>query len=385
MQRPTSRQSPVRLWLNNVYRLGLKEISALARDPVLIGLMVFAFTFSIYSVAHGVRTEVRNAAIAVVDGDGSQLSRRIVQALQPPYFLKAQEIDRGTVEQGLDRGNFTFVLDLPPGLESDLSAGRRPAIGLAVDATAMTQAGIGTSYIAEIINREVTGFLGQRSRAVAPPVEVVIRAYFNPNLDSAWFMSVMQVVQNVTILSIILVGAAVIRERERGTIEHLLVMPVTASEIAAAKIWANGLVILAAVGLSLHVVVKLMLGVPVLGSTAVFLLAAAIYLFATTALGVLLATVANSMPQFGLMAIPCFVVMNLLSGATTPVESMPHIFQIVMKALPSTHFVAVSQAVLYRGAGLDIIWPQLLLIAAQGAAFLALALHRFKAMLARQS
>ena len=384
------RQSPgpnfgVNLWFSNIYRLGLKEMAALVRDPVLLGLMVFSFTFSIYSVANGVRTEVRNAAVAVVDGDGSQLARRIVQALQPPYFLKAQEIDRSAVDEGLDRAAFTFVLDLPPGMESDLAAGRRPAIGLAVDATAMTQAGIGTSYISEIIDREVTAFLGQRKAAMVPPVEVVIRAYFNPNLDSAWFMSVMQVVQNVTILSIILVGAAVIRERERGTIEHLLVMPVTASEIAAAKIWANGLVILVAVALSLHFVVKLLLDVPVMGSMVVFLLAAAIYLFATTALGVLLATVANSMPQFGLMAIPCFVVMNLLSGATTPVESMPQLFQIVMKALPSTHFVAASQAVLYRGAGLDIIWPQLLVIAAQGAVFLALALHRFKAMLARQS
>lgn len=379
------RSSGLGLWLKNVYRLGLKELAALARDPVLLGLMVFSFTFSIYSVAHGVRTEVRNAAVAVVDGDGSQLSRRIVQALQPPYFLKPQEIDRSSVELGLDRGTFTFALDLPPGMEADLAAGRRPTIGLAVDATAMTQAGIGTNYISEIIDREVTAFLGQRSAVATPLVEVVIRAYFNPNLDSAWFMSVMQVVQNVTILSIILVGAAVIRERERGTIEHLLVMPITSSEIAAAKIWANGLVILVAVALSLHFVVKMFLGVPVLGSTAVFLLATAIYLFATTALGVLLATVANSMPQFGLMAIPCFVVMNLLSGATTPVESMPQFFQVAMKALPSTHFVAVSQAVLYRGAGLDIIWPQLLIIAAQGAVFLALALRRFKAMLARQS
>jgi ABC-2 type transport system permease protein len=371
-------------WIANVYRLGVKELMSLARDPVLLTLMVFCFTFSVYSVAHGVRTEVRNAAIAVIDGDGSQLSRRIVQALQPPYFLPPALIDRSQADAGLDRGVFTFVLDLPPGLESDLTAGRQPTIGLAVDATAMTQAGVGTTYISSILDREVTAFLGQNATSSLVPVEVVIRAYFNPNFDSAWFMSVMQVVQNVTILSIILVGAAVIRERERGTIEHLLVMPVTASEIAAAKIWANGLVILVSVGLSLHFVVQLLLGVPILGSIPLFLGAAAIYLFATTALGVLLATIANSMPQFAMMAIPCFVVMNLLSGATTPVESMPQFFQVVMKVLPSTHFVAAAQAVLYRGAGADIIWPQMLLMAGQGAVFLILALSRFRLMLARQ-
>jgi ABC-2 type transport system permease protein len=372
-------------WFINVYRLGLKEMIALARDPVLLGLMIFSFTFSIYSVAHGVRTEVRNAAIAVVDGDGSQLSRRIIEALQPPYFLKPQLIDRSAVDAGLDRGLFTFVLDLPPGLQSDLGAGREPTIGLAVDATAMTQAGVGTTYISNIVDREITAFLEQSSTVSLVPVEVVIRAYFNPNLDSTWFMSVMQVVENVTILSIILVGAAVIRERERGTIEHLLVMPITASEIAVAKIWANGLIILIAVFLSLHYVVQMLLGVPILGSIPLFLGSAAIYLFATTSMGVLLATVANSMPQFAMMAIPCFVVMNLLSGATTPLESMPQFFQVAMKALPSTHFVAASQAVLYRGAGIDIIWPQMALMAGQGSLFLALALHRFRAMLARQS
>lgn len=377
--------SSLRLWFANVYRLGLKEIVSLARDPVLLGLMVFSFTFSIYSVAHGVRTEVQNAAIAVVDGDGSQLSRRIIEALQPPYFLEPQLLDRSAVDAGLDRGQFTFALDMPPGMESDLAAGRKPTIGLAVDATAMTQAGVGTTYISNIVDREIGAFLAQSGMDSMVPVEVVIRAYFNPNLDSTWFMSVMQVVQNVTILSIILVGAAVIRERERGTIEHLLVMPVSASEIAFAKIWANGLVILVSVALSLHFVVEMLLGVPISGSVPLFLGATTIYLFATTALGVLLATIANSMPQFAMMAIPSFVVMNLLSGATTPVESMPEFFQIAMKALPSTHFVAASQAVLYRGAGADIIWPHMLLMTAQGAVFLALALHRFKAMLARQS
>ncbi|TDQ83279.1 ABC-2 type transport system permease protein [Dongia mobilis] len=375
----------MRLWLRNVFRLGLKEMAALAKDPVLLGLMAFVFTVSVYTVAHGVRTEVRNAAIAVVDGDGSQLSRRIIEALQPPYFLRPLLIDRHEVDAGLDRALFTFALDLPPGMEADLLAGRTPIVGLAVDATAMTQAGIGTRYISEIVSRETDVFLGRHNVAESLPVELVIRAYFNPNLDSAWFMAVMQVVQNITILSIILVGAAVIRERERGTIEHLLVMPVTASEIAAAKIWANGLVILFAVALSLHFVVNLGLGIPVAGSRLLFLGSAAFYLFATTAMGILLATFANSMPQFALMAIPCFVVMNLLSGSTTPVESMPLFFQIVMKGLPSTHFVALSQAVLYRGAGIDVIWPQLALIAFQGSVFLALALARFKAMLARQA
>ena len=194
----------------------------------------------------------------------------------------------------------------------------------------------------------------------------------------------MQIITNITVLSIILVGAAVIREREHGTIEHLLVMPVRPSEIAMAKILTNGGVILIAVMLSLWLVVHVILQVPIAGSVPLFVFATALYLFAVTALGIFLATMASSMPQFGLLAAPVYVVLYLLSGAATPVESMPLAIQDIVQISPTTQFVKLTQAVLYRGAGVDIIWPQLLAVAAAGAFFLVIALTRFRAMLARQ-
>jgi ABC-2 type transport system permease protein len=194
---------------------------------------------------------------------------------------------------------------------------------------------------------------------------------------------VVRVLENITILSTLLVGAAVIREREHGTIEHLLVMPVRASEIAVAKIWANGLVILVAAGLSLRFVVQGVLGVPIEGSMALFLVGAAAYLFATTSLGILLATIVRSMPQFALMAIPVFLTLNMLSGATSPIESMPPVLQILIQVSPTVHFVKLSQAVLFRAAGLEIVWPQLLTLAGLGSLFLAAALARFRTMLAK--
>ena len=175
------------------------------------------------------------------------------------------------------------------------------------------------------------------------------------------------------------------RERERGTIEHLLVMPVSAAEIALAKIWANGLVVLVATCLSLVVIVRGLLHVPIAGSLMLFLISTAIYLFAVTALGVLLATTVNSMPQFGLLAIPVFVVMNLLSGTTTPQEAMPDWLQLAMQISPSTHFVALSQSVLYRGAGIEIVWGSMAAMGGLGLAFLLVALARFRTMLARQT
>ena len=146
-----------------------------------------------------------------------------------------------------------------------------------------------------------------------------------------------------------------------------------------------GLVILLAAAFSLHVVVEVTLGASIVGSIELFLAGAAIYLFAVTSLGILLATVANSMPQFALLSIPVFVLMFLLSGSFTPFESMPQALQAIMDLSPSTHFVRFAQAVLYRGAGIDVVWRDLLIMAGLGAGFVAIALYRFKAMLARQS
>jgi ABC-2 type transport system permease protein len=250
----------------------------------------------------------------------------------------------------------------------------------------MTQAGIGAGYIEAILAREVSDFLQSRGTEAALPIRTVTRAFFNPNLEGSWFHAVMAVVENVTTLSILLVGAAVMRERERGTIEHLLVMPLRASEIALAKIWANSLVILAAAGLSLVLVVRLLLGVPIgAGSLTLFLVGTAVYLFATTSLGILLATATASMPQFALLAIPVFLILTQLSGANSPLETLPAGLRLVLQISPALHHVSLAQAVLFRSAGLDLVWPQLLALAGIGAAFLVVALARFRTMLAHQA
>jgi len=368
--------------LSNTYRLGIKELYSLIRDPVLMVLIFYTFSAAIYVVAKGVKTELSNAAIAVVDEDHSPLSARISGALMQPYFKPPATITLDQVDALMDAGRYSFVLDIPPGLEADLLAGKAPVIQLNVDATAMSIAGNGALYIQNIVTAEAADFLSRGADAPEAPVSLDIRAKFNPNLDSTWFMAVMQIINNVSILAIVLSGAAVIRERERGTIEHLLAMPVSVVEIMLAKIWANGLVIVVAAMLSLHLVVGGALGVPIAGSVTLFAFGSMVYLFAVTAMGVLLSTVARSMPQFGLAAIPIFVVMILLSGAVTPIESMPPAVQTAVQVLPSTHFVKFSQAVLYRGAGIGIVWPHLVITAAIGAACFAFAFARFRAALA---
>ncbi|WP_400771142.1 ABC transporter permease [Methylosinus sporium] len=371
-------------WLVNVALLSGKELRSLLQDVTLMALIVFAFTAAVQLMSEGVKAEVSHASVAMMDGDHSELSRRLRDAILPPYFIAPEEIAREDVAAAMNQSRYIFVIEIPPRFEADVLAERKPAVQVLVDATAMTQAGLGAGYLNEIFVVETQKFLGARSIESSLPIRVVSRIEFNPNTDSFWFTSVMQIVVNLTVLSIILVGAAVIREREHGTIEHLLVMPVRASEIAIAKIMTNGLVILAATMLSLWLVVQKWLGVPIAGSIGLFAFGALLYLFSVTSLGMWLATLAPTMPQFGLLSVPVYAIAYLLSGAATPVESMPEAVQAIVRFAPTTQFVSMTQAVLYRSAGLDTVWPQIAVVIASGAIFLSLALSRFRSMLARQ-
>jgi ABC-2 type transport system permease protein len=362
----------------NIYRLGVKELRSLRSDPVLVFLILWAFTFIVYSVATGEKFEILQASVAIVDEDQSALSRRIGAAIQEPFFQEPVTIEAPDIDKAMDRGQYVFVLEIPPKFETDILAGRQPTIQIDVDATAMSQAGNGAVYLQNIISRELRSFLQGTDTGDLLPINLVVRTKFNPNSESVWFTSVMQVINNITMLSVILSGAALIREREHGTIEHLLVMPVTPFDIMASTIWANGLVIVVAALLSFFLVVGWLLQVPIAGSITLFIAGAVVYQFSVTALGIVLATFTNSMQQFGLLVIPVLIAMNLLSGSRTPLESMPEWLQYVMQAAPSTHFVGFAQAVLYRAADLTIVWPKLLAMATIGAVFFAVALLRFR-------
>lgn len=367
-------------FLTNIFQLGIKELFSLRYDPVMLFLIVYFFSFAVFEESQNATTGVVNAAVAIVDEDRSQLSRRIGDALMQPYFQPPVAITVDEIDASMEAARYTFVIDIPPGFQADLVSGRPTMIQLNVDATAMGLAGTGAGYIQYIISQELATFLNDDRAAdqMAAAVNIVIRARFNPNMEAKGFQSAMSITNNITMMAILLTGAALIREREHGTIEHLLVMPLRPLEIMLAKVWANGLVVVLAASLSLYLVVQGALGVTIVGSIPLYLLVAVIYLFSVTSLGIYLATLARSMPQFGLLAMIVFVIMMLLSGALTPLESSPVWLQFIMQFVPSTHFVIMAQAVLFRDAGLDVIWPNLLATAVIGAMFFSAALLRFR-------
>jgi len=364
--------------VSHIYRLGIKELWSLLRDPIMLVLIVYSFTAQIYMSATAMPESLHKAPIAIVDEDGSPLSARIASAFYPPHFMPPAMVSLTEVDAGLDAGKYTFALNIPPDFQRDVLAGRSPAIQLNVDATRMSQAFSGSGYIQQIVQGEVNTFVQHYRSSAVPRVDLALRARYNPTLSNAWFGAVMEIINNVTMLSIILSGAALIREREHGTIEHLLVMPVTPAEIMLAKVWSMGLVVLLAATLSLIFIVQGALHVPIEGSVALFLVCAAMHLFATTSLGIFIATLARTMPQFGLLLMLTLLPLQMLSGGATPRESMPVLAQNVMQIAPTTHFVAASQAILYRGAGLDVVWPQMLALLVIGGVLFALSLGRFR-------
>ncbi|MEP9396958.1 ABC transporter permease [Mesorhizobium sp. KR2-14] len=371
--------------VSNIFWLGLKELRSFFHDFVLLGLVIYAFSIAVMSQAQSYSQELHNASIGVVDEDQSQLSRRIVHAFLPPYFQPPQPIAERDVVPLMNSGRYTFVIDIPPNFERDVLARRNPSLQVNVDATAMVQAGLGSGYAQQIIMKEIQDFLSHSEGAPPSPVNLDVRIAFNPNINTAWFTSVMAIINNVTMLAIVLSGAAIIREREHGTMDHLLVMPLTPFEIAMSKVWANGLVITIAAGLSLTLVVRTLLRIPIAGSVPLFMSGVAIYLFFATAIGIFLGTVARSMPQLGLLYMLVYMPMMMLSGSNTPLESMPYWLATIMQISPSTHFVSFAQSILYRGAGIDVVWREFLAVALIGGVFFGLAIMRFRSIASQAS
>ena len=369
----------------NIYRLGVKELWSLWRDPMLLVLIVYVFTFAVYTSATAMPDTLHKTPIAIVDEDDSPLSQRIVSAFYPPQFITPQVISMAEVDPGMDAGRYTFALHIPQGFQRDVLAGRAPQVQLNVDATRMSQAFTGSGNVQQIVIGEVNEFVQRQRGTAAAPVDIAVRARFNPALEKGWFGALNSIINQITMLSIILTGAALIREREHGTIEHLLVMPVNPTEIMQSKVWSMGLVVLVASALSLGLVVRGILDVPVEGSVPLFFAGAALHLFATTSMGIFMATIARNMPQFGMLMVLTILPLQMLSGGATPRESMPELVQNIMLVAPTTHFVELGGAILFRGAGIEVVWKQFLWLVVIGAALFAGSLARFRKTIAQMA
>jgi ABC-2 type transport system permease protein len=364
--------------LENIFWLSGKELKSVLGDPVMVILIMWSFVVAVLLEASGAGDTVYNAAIAILDEDNSTLTRHLAGALGPPWFKIPILVTPDQVTPEMDAGRIMFVLGFPPNFEADVIAGLSPVVQLEVDATAVSQAQLGTDYIANILQAETRAFLSGSPLGPEPPITLDLRQAFNPNANPVWFKSVSSLLNQLSLLTIALTGAAMLREREMGTIEHLMVMPLTPIEIALSKVAANIVVVLVAFTLSLMFVVQGLLKVPVVGSIPLLLFGTATYLAAAAAIGMLMGTLARSMAQFALLVIMIIIPIIMLSGGMGAIESQPDLVQKLTNLLPSRHFLAFAKAVVFRGAGIDTVWPQLALMAGLGAAFFAASLALFR-------
>jgi len=374
-----------RLWLRRLGVMITKEFLQLGRDFVILGFTVYAFTVDVYLAGSGVSLSLRNAATVVHDADRSHASRELLSRFQPPYFDITESLARGadTVRR-LDAGDAMIALEIPPQFEADLLRGSPTSVLMQVDTTNTVLGLLASSYAAQIVgtygleaSMRRTG-LGPEVLAEAPTIVDDHRVWFNPNQNDTWFMSISELLLLITVFAMILPAAAMLREKERGTIEQLLVSPLSPLQIMFAKMLSMTTVILALTAMSLFFVLRAVFDVPARGNLWLFFGVTALYVLAICALGLLIATFARNLAQGGMLIVLFLAPMIFLSGAWTPPEAMPRLMRTLMAASPLHYYIDASYGILLRGASAGMLRTELLGIVLLGSVSFALALIRFR-------
>lgn len=362
-----------------------KELLQLSRDTVLVLFTVYAFTVDIYLAGSGVSLALNNAALVVFDGDRSHASRELVSRFRAPYFNLVGALERpADTVAVLDKGDAMVALDIPENFEASLLRGEPVSVQMQVDTTNTVLGLLASAYARQIVARYGLEVAMQRQGlspdgASSGPVLIDRhRVWFNPNQTDSWFMSISELLTIITLFAMMLPAAAMVREKERGTIEQLLVSPLSAFQVMFPKVVAMTLVILVLTALSLVLVLRGIFDVPLRGSLATFFAVTTLYVFTTSGLGLLVATFARNMAQAGMLIILIIAPMLFLSGAWTPPEAMPDAMRMLMAISPLHYFIDASYGILLKGAGLELIAPQIAGMIVLGSITFGLGLWRFR-------
>ncbi len=376
----------VRLWTRQVAVLVIKELKQLWRDRALFGFVVYVFTLNIVIAAGGASFELNRVPVIVHDADRSQAARDLTYRFQPPYFSLRGEV--GSASQAmdmLDREQARVLIEVPHGFAETLREGTQPAtVQLLVDASHANSGYLAASYAASI-SGEFGAEWSRRSLARAgvdpdgiPRIESRVRLWHNEDLNEPWFHTIAELTTMMTVMCILLPAAALVREKERGTIEQLLVSPLSALQVMLAKVLAMMVVMFAGVAVAFFGIMQPIYDVPAKGSLVLLFALTGLYAFTNAGLGLAAATFARNSGQTGLLVMLIVMPIVTLSGTWTPFESMPRWLQLAMTLSPLRHFVDIIYSILLRGAGLSVLWDSVLAMAGLGAVLFTLGLMRFR-------
>ena len=372
------------LWWSRLAAMTIKELLQLGRDGFLVFAIIFLFTIDILMTG-SVRMELNHATVIVHDADHSEASRELIYRFRPPYFKLGGEIlDEREGLRLLDQGQALMVLNIPPEFQHDLIQGKPTDVQVLVDTSNTMLGSLAASYSSQIIGQYGFDVALQRMGVTEKSLETVPmlvdqhRIWYNPNQNDQWFIPLSELLTVITILAIMLPAAAAVREKEHGTIEQLIVSPLTPIQILLPKVISMTLVILLGTAASLFLVLEPVFHIPIKGSLPLFFAVTALYTVATSGLGLYIATMSRNLAQAAMLAILILMPMIFLSGAWTPPEAMPVGLRQAMFLSPLYYFIELGYGILLKGAGLDILWDSLLGLTILGVVIFTFGVWRFK-------
>ncbi|MBB5016776.1 ABC-2 type transport system permease protein [Chitinivorax tropicus] len=373
------------IWSRRMLVMTRKEFLQLLRDGVLLIFIAYAFTADIYLAASGVSLQLNQAATRVLDQDRSGASRELLGRFQAPYFrIDGALASSREGQQLLDEGRAMLTLDIPPQFEHDLQRGQPTAIQMQIDATNSVLGFLASSYAAQIVGGfgleaglHQAGLSGGRLTDL-PVIENRSRVWYNPNQNDAWFMGITELLTVITVFAVLLPAAAMVREKERGTVEQLLVSPLSPFQIMFPKVISMTVVILLGSGLSLFAVLMPAFDLPARGSLVAFFGLTALYVFTTAGLGLFAATLARNLAQVGMLTILILAPMLFLSGAWTPPEAMPVWLRDMMYVSPLHYYIDIAFGLLLKGQSLRALLPTIGGMLLLGAVVFGFGLYRFR-------
>jgi ABC-2 type transport system permease protein len=356
----------------------LKEVRQIFKNRQIIFLLLFPPTVQLLVFGLALNPAVNHLSLGVVDYNNSPASRDFVAALVANDVFEIQSVQPSAAALGqqVRRGNISTGLVIPPEFAERLATDRSVDVQVLIDGVDANTAGIANGYMQQLINR-----YGQSLGPIAePPVQTAVRFLYNPGLLSSWFFVPGVIGVVLTLTGSLVSSTTVIREKDMGTLEQLLMTPAQGWEILAAKI-APLFVLLMGDVLLASAIARIVFGLPFRGSYPLFLALSGMYVFVAISIGILLATLARTQQQVVLMSFFFNVPLIQLSGAIAPIESMPTFFRVLSFFDPLRHYVTIARSLILKGVGLQILLPEVLTLLGFAVLLMGLSISRFRAQL----
>lgn len=359
-----------------------KEFLQVFRDPKLRAVILFVPIIQIIIFGYAVTLDVKNIRTVVYDLDNTPFSREIAELFfKSGYFRNMGNIYTDQqLEQAIIGEDVRMVVHMDNGFEKAVKRSERAPLQIIVDGSDANSAGVIVSYVSNLIDSFSKKWLEDRNQ-VEPLISLETRAWFNPNLESQPYFVPAIIAVMISMITLTLTSMAIVREKEIGTIEQILVTPITPFEFIAGK-----MIPFVAIGLFDVFVILLVaifwFEVPFRGNLSVLLTAVIFYLSTTLGLGLFISTICNTQQQAMLSAFLIYFPMALLSGFIFPINNMPEIIQTATLLNPLRHFIVIIRGVFLKGVGWTILWPEMIALACMGMIIFFLAVRRFHKTLA---